>query len=602
MIIQALHRYYQILAEDEKSQIPLYGYCNAKVGYALNISEEGELLDIFPLKEENKNGKKLIPKIFTVPEQKVKSSNIAANFMCGNSTYVLGMDNKSDSQRLEETFKSFKELHYQVLGCAKGRAAKAILAFLKEWDISKARQNDILQDYIEDILKGSNLVFRLDGEMGYLHDDSEIKKLWEEYNSKNRENDIEGQCLVTGETTILSKIHPKITNIKGTFSGGASIVSFNDQAYTSFGKEQNYNAPIGKYAAFTYTTVLKYMLSNVKHKIQKIQIGDATTVFWAESPSSIYLDLAGQLINPIINEETDTNNTIEDIKIKELVQNILQSAKSGKEISANIEKEINPQTKFYILGLSPNAGRISVRFFHRDTFGGFIKKISSHYRDMQIIKESENNKTDIPIKQILWETIPPKSKVKEAQPLLAGAIMRSIITGGMYHQSLYHSILQRVKMDSEIRVNYTRASIIKAYLLRKFNITKNYNLKEGLTVALNEQITNIAYLLGRLFAILEKTQKDAGNETIRTRYFASAMTTPKVVFPILLRLAQHYISKIEYGYINDKRIENIIKEIDYFPSYLSLDEQGVFILGYYHQRVKLWEKKVKENVNLKEEN
>lgn len=121
-------------------------------------------------------------------------------------------------------------------------------------------------------------------------------------------------------------------------------------------------------------------------------------------------------------------------------------------------------------------------------------------------------------------------------------------------------------------------------------------------MALNEQITNIAYLLGRLFAVLEKTQKDAGNETIRARYFASAMTTPKVVYPILLRLAQHYISKIEYGYINDKRIENIIKEIDYFPSYLSLDEQGVFILGYYHQRVKLWEKQIKENVNLKEEN
>jgi CRISPR-associated protein Csd1 len=596
MIIQALHRYYQILMEDEKSRIPTYGYCNTKVGYALNISEKGELLDVFPLKEEGKNGKRLIPKIFTVPEQKVKSSNINANFMCGNSTYVLGIDDKSDAQRLEKTFKSFKKLHYQVLGSAKGKAARAVLAFLEKWDIHKARDHNILQDYLEDILKGSQLVFRLEGETGYLHDDAEIKRLWEVHYSKRDENDTLGQCLVTGEYTIIPKIHLKITNIIGTFPGGASLISFNEKAYESFSKKHNYNAPIGKYAAFTYITVLNHMLSDSKYKIQ---IGDATTVFWAESPSNIYLDLAGQLINPGGTEETD--RSIDDIKITELVGKVLHSARSGKEIPAEVEKEIDPRTRFYILGLSPNLSRISVRFFHRDTFGGFIKKVSSHYRDMETIKEFEQNKTDVPIWQLLRETVSPNSKDKEVQPLLAGALMRSIITGGMYPQSLYHSIIQRVKSDSAIRVNYIRASIIKAYLVRKFSLTKNYNIKEGLTVALNEQWTDVSYLLGRLFAILEKTQKDAGNETIKSRYFTSAMTTPKVTFPVLLRLAQHHISKVKYGYINEKRIEEIINDIEYFPSYLSLEEQGIFILGYYHQRVKLWEKQLREYVSVKEE-
>lgn len=599
MIINALKRYYEILIEDRKKCIPLYGYSCAKVGFTLNISLIGELLDVIPLKVESHNSKKLISRMLIVPEQKVRSSGIASNFMCDNSAYVLGIDNKGKPQRSKEAILAFKELHNDVLRNAKGQAAKAILAFLDNWNIEFARQHPVLKGCLEEVLEGSNLVFRLDGEIGYLHDDLEIKRLWEEYHSKN-ENDIIGQCLITGQSTNIAKLHPVIKNIKKAQSSGASIVSFNANAYESYGKENGCISPMGKYAAFTYATVLNCMLSCKK---QKIQVGDATTVFWAESPEEIYTDLAAELFNPSStqDEKESKNEHKRDMQIEELVKDILLKTKSGMKIN-DLEGKVNTQTKFYILGLSPNASRISIRFFHSDSFGGFLEKTAQHYEDMEIVKEFENNATNIPIWRMLSETISPKSSDKEAKPLLAGAMMRSIISGGMYPESFYNAIMLRVKTDTDIRVNYIRASIIKACLLRKARLTKNKYLEEVLTVSLNEQTNNSAYVLGRLFAVLEKTQRDAGNETLKSRYFASACTTPGTVFPILIRLAQHHISKAEFGFVNDKKIEAIINQIDSFPSHLKLEEQGLFSLGYYHQRVALWQKSTKENEKIKEEN
>ncbi|MDD4047556.1 MAG: type I-C CRISPR-associated protein Cas8c/Csd1, partial [Clostridia bacterium] len=240
MVIKALNRYYDILAEDEKSNIPLYGYSNAKVGFALNISMTGELLDVIPLKVEGSKGKELVPRSMVVPEQAKRSVNICPNFLCDNSTYALGIDNKEKPQRTKDAFKAFKELHYQVLGSAKGQVAKAILAFLDNWNINKTKEHPVLKDCLEEILEGSNLVFRLDGMTGYIHNDLEIKRLWEKYNSRG-EDGLVGQCLITGENTLIAKLHPNIKNVKNAQSSGASLVSFNAPSYESYGKTQSYN-------------------------------------------------------------------------------------------------------------------------------------------------------------------------------------------------------------------------------------------------------------------------------------------------------------------------------------------------------------------------
>lgn len=598
MIINVLNKYYEILSEDEKSGIPLYGYSNAKVGFALNISETGELLDVIPLKVEEQVGKKtkLFLRILKVPEQKLRSSGIAPNFMCDNSTYVLGIDSKGKPQRSKNAYIAFKELHNQVLSSAKGRAAMAVLAFLNNWNIDEARQHPALIDYLEEIIEGSNVVFRLDGQTGYLHNDIEIKRLWEEHNSKS-EDDTLGQCLITGEATSITKLHPNIKNVKDAQSSGASIVSFNAKAYESYGKENGYIAPVSKYAAFAYTTVLNHMLASQK---QKIHVGDATTVFWAESPEEIYTDLAAELFNPSIIQDGKENKNVfkRDVKIEELVKDVLLKAKSGQKIN-DLDGKVNQQTKFHILGLSPNASRVSIRFFHSDSFGRFIEKTAQHYMDMEIVKDFDNKPTNIPLWMLLAETVSPKGRDKDATPLLAGAVMRSIISGTPYPRALFNAIMIRVRADMDDKdnniqkVNYVRVAIIKAYLLRNARIYTNKKLEEVLTVSLNEQTTNSEYLLGRLFAVLEKAQQDANpgiNATIKDRYFASACATPAAVFPILIRLAQHHISKSDYGYTIDRKIEPIMNGLTKFPSHLSLEQQGTFVLGYYHQRVALFQK------------
>lgn len=125
-------------------------------------------------------------------------------------------------------------------------------------------------------------------------------------------------------------------------------------------------------------------------------------------------------------------------------------------------------------------------------------------------------------------------------------------------------------------------------------------------MSLNEQSDHPAYLLGRLFAVLEKVQQEAigdVNASIKDRYFTSACASPASVFPILLRLSQHHISKVNAHY-HDKRIEDILNRLDIeenaIPAHLSLDDQGAFILGYYHQRKDLWTSRKSNNSNISE--
>ncbi len=597
MIIHDLTKYYEILTEDENSHVPSFGFSSAKVGFALNISEKGELLDLISLKVEGNKGKKLVDRMLTVPEQlKRAGTNAPPNFLCDNSKYVLGIDDKGNPQRTKDAFIAFKELHFHVLKEAKGIAAKAVLTFLDNWNIDVADQNPVLNKNLNDLYEGSNIVFRLDGQIGFIHNDEEIKKLWKKNNSKS-ENDVIGQCLITGERTSIARLHPNIKNVKDAQPMGASIVSFNASAYESYGKTQSYNSPVSKHSAFAYSTVLNHMLANQK---QRIQIGDATTVFWAESPEDIYIDLAAELFNPTIKQTEKESKDVykRDTKIEKLVKDVLMRAKSGQKIN-DLEGKIDLQTKFYILGLSPNASRLSIRFFHSDSFGSFVDKTAQHYKDMEIVKDFDHKPDNIPIWMMLGETVSPKSKNKDTSPLLAGAVMRSILNGGAYPTSLFNAVMIRVRADIDDkeknihRVNYIRAAIIKAYLLRNARIQKNTKLEEVLTVSLNEQSTNTDYLLGRLFAVLEKAQQDANpgiNATIKDRYFASASATPAAVFPILLRLAQHHIAKSDYGYAIDRKIESIMNEISKFPSHLTLEQQGTFVLGYYHQRVAFYQK------------
>ncbi len=258
------------------------------------------------------------------------------------------------------------------------------------------------------------------------------------------------------------------------------------------------------------------------------------------------------------------------------VRLFLEAARDGKQLPG-IE---DPELQFFILGLSPNASRLSVRFRHVSTVGDISSKIGQHFRDLAIVR-SERDPEFPGMWQLLKETA-VQGRTENIPPLLAGAMMRSVLTGTAYPQSLLSALIGRIRADQAL--NYMRAAMIKACLNRKRRI--HFNLKE-VSMSLDRESTSIAYRLGRLFAVLEKAQKDAipgANTTINDRFYGSASATPSVVFPQLLRLAQHHLQKAEYGGRTDKMIEEIMQGIEKFPTHLSLDDQGMFAVGYYHQR------------------
>ena len=557
MILQALNNYYERLKDSADVDIPSLGFSSQKIHFALMLNREGNLLQVLDLRETQ--GKRLLPKQLTVPEAVLRAVNIAANFMWDNTGYVLGADNKGKPERSLRTFETFKKLHHDIGEDVDDEGMVAVLRFLDSWNPANAQEFE----YWKDMVGGANLVFQLDGEFGYIHDRPKIKDVWLKHYSENR-SEIVATCLVSGEKAPIARLHPKIKGVRGSQSMGAAIVSFNLDAFISYGKEQSFNAPVGEEITFNYTTALNHLLRFDSR--QKIQIGDAATVFWTERKSPLE-GFMGLILSP-----QDDSGDIKEIR------DYLSAIREGKKLPKEIG---DTDMKFYIMGLSPNASRLSIRFWHVSTVKDISAKIGQHFRDLSIIKNYNSDPEFPGIWQLLKETAVLR-KSENISPVLSGSIMRSIMTGAAYPQSLMTAIIGRIRADQQI--NYLRVAMIKACLVRKYRINQ---ISKEVTMALDKESTNVAYRLGRLFAVLEKAQRDAipgANTTIKDSFYGSASATPRTVFPRLLRLAQHHIQKAEYGRNTDKMIEEIMQDIQMFPAHLSLDDQGLFAIGYYHQR------------------
>lgn len=578
MILQSLMQYYESLAEEGK--VPRMGWCHAKVSCAIDLNEDGQVKAIIPLKESEMFGKKevWVPKQMNVPQMVVRSSGISANFLCDNSKYMLGIDSKGTSQRIKECFMAARDKHCSILQDSEGRMAKAIIRYFETWNPDNADVNPVIKAHWEDLTDGGNLIFCLKSE--YAQEDEEIKKIWHIY-QENNSGLVDGICLVTGEKAEISRIHRGIKGVPGAQSSGAALVSFNAPAFESYGKEQSYNAPVGKYAEFAYTTALNYLLSD---KNYTFRLGDSMVVYWAESAQTQYQDLLKNFLNPGIDNQ------------KEL-EKVFGNLKNGLAVDID-DVKIDLNQRFYILCLAPNAARLSIRFFYENSFGNILTNLSKHYERMAIVKPEWKNEY-LSIQEMLTETGNNKLKDKKLVSNMASLVLRDILMDDRYPTGLYTEVLARIRAEQG-GITYGRAAIIKAYLI------KNYNMKEGEKyMGLNEKCNEQAYVLGRLFAILELIQKDANpgiNSTIKDRYFNSACATPASVFPILIKLKNSHLKKIERGSTGlkiqyEKTITELMGKLNMaetqigFPRRLSLEEQGKFMLGYYHQVQKRYEKK-----------
>lgn len=604
MILQSLARYYDILADDPETDIAPRNFSLANVSFAVVLSREGDLISLLSLFEEVPRGKRMVerPKRMFVPQHVKRSSGVKSNFLCDNSAYVFGISEKDETKPdySRKRSEAFQTLNLPLLTHAGSVPARAVCTFLENHDPAHARKHPEIQRHIDTLLQGGNLVFMVDG--AFVHNDHDVQAVWGTY--KEAEEAEYAQCLVTGETAPVERLHASLKGVRGANSTGATLVGFNARAYESYGREQGMNSPVSKRATFAYTTALNHLLSR-ENETPSITLGDTTVVYWAESDDKAYRDVFMGLFDPTFVEVDEEPMPGRDGPAERRLKVVARKIKRGQPLDVDSLMEgLDPTTRFYVLGLAPNAARVSVRFFHADLFVNFIERIMRHYDDLSMIKEFDNQRTYLTVRDVVGETISKKASNPRASPLLAGAIFRAILTGAPYPAGLYSAVLTRIRADQDDRqkhvskIGYQRAAIIKACLLRKYRNQPEHPLQEVLQMSLNEESKRPAYVLGRLFAVLEKVQKEAIpglNATIKDRYFTTACASPASVFPVLLRLSQHHISKAAYGYVSDRRIQDILDLLDIetnpIPTRLNLDEQGGFILGYYHQRAAFYRKR-----------
>lgn len=569
MLLQSLVKLYE--AWVDKGEIEKLGWNPVKISYGISLDEEGNVDEIIHLKTNAPKGNKEIPSLISLPMPVKRSVGVASNFLYDNATYVFGYDNSNKPDRAKQCFDCFRSVGNKVLENSDDEFSTVIKKFLQKDYSEFENLTDLLTELnctettVDDILnKGANLLLM---PLGKFSTDS--KTICESWNSYYEHSDApKGVCLVTGKDDHIAKLHPVIKNIRGAQAAGASLVSFNATAFNSYGKENGYNAPVSEYAAFAYTSALNKLVSDNDHRIFA---GDTTVVCWTEDGESAYQDVFAGIFN-----------SDDEVKQKDL-RNTIVSIVNGNEVKWE-GIPLNPSNNFYILGISPNSARLSVRFFIQNTFGKVMENLLRNQQRMEMVKPGFEKFNYIPLWRILGETVNKKSRDKKCKPHLAGDVLNSIINDYNYPSTLYYGILGRI--SAEQNINWVKASVLKAYLL------KNYDskYKEEITVDYNENSNNKAYLLGVLFSNLEEIQNTANpgiKSTIRDRYFTAASSTPSRVFPILIDLAQNHIKKIPNvgAKVNCQKMltKTMAKLGDKFPNRLKLDEKGMFQLGYYQR-------------------
>ncbi len=588
MILQALHRLYERRAtsDDPARRLAPIGFEPKKIPFILELDREGRLIQIRDTRVIE--GKKKIARAELIPQSVKKTSGVAANLLWDTAEYVLGAVTEikgktSKPARIAEQHAAFwARIHALPAAVLEDAGVGAVVKFLDALDQQTLAR---LPEWEEIRTTNPLLSFQLAGDNGLVCQRPAVRAAWlDEFTAAEPD----GLCLVTGEAAPIERLHSAVKGVSGAQRSGANIVSFNLDAFNSYGKTQGQNAPVGKPAAAMYTTALNSLLARGSR--QRVQVGDASTVFWSEERTALEDDFYLVFGEPAKDDPSQGTD-----RVKALYESFL----SGKYAQVH-----DADTRFYVLGLAPNAARIAVRFWHVDTVAGLSGRITQHFRDIAIT-HAPNELDSLSLQRLLESCGTPSKNGIKVPPSFSGEVIRAILGGIPYPRTVLQAAVRRCRTEQAKKdkagkpapnVSYERAAIIKASLNRL--IRDRRTGEREFTVPLDETNTNTAYRLGRLFAIFEKAQILAAdrdlNRTIRDSFFGAAMTSPRSVFPRLVKLNEHHIRDLRRDAVRRSRaawVESMIGAIGWeleaeraFPAVLALEDQGRFAIGYYHQR------------------
>lgn len=576
MILQALKEYYERKAADPDSGIAPPGWEKKELPFLIVISPDGEkVVNI----EDTRSfvGKKLVAKSFLVPQGVKRSSGIAANFLWDNVEYATGEFCKGEMLRIQEQHNAFIKLLQN--SAEHSETICIVLKLLNQNNLSE--QLNSFEIWQEAKKECAFISFKIQGHQDPVFRADDVIRI---VRQKKVSDQKQIRCLISGESDTMQLLHPAIKGVQNTNTTGGNIVSFNMKSVESYGKSQGANAPAGERAVFAYTTALNHLLG--KDSTQKLQIGDATTIFWADKPCELE-NTAPLFFNEAPKDDPDRHT--------EQIRALFRSMDNGSLVTTNAS------TRFYVLGLSPNAARISIRFWYYGTVPEMAERFRQYFDDLSIC-HSENQQDHLSLWRLLCSTA-QQGESKNISPNLAGAIMRAVLEGLPFPDTLLNAVLQRIKADSknDKLYFYPRAKLIKAYLNRKYRVSNPKN-ERSISMSLDLENNNIGYRLGRLFATLEKIQTEANpgiNATIRERYYAAASSIPVTVFANLMRLKNHHLTKLDpgRGHFFERLLGEILGEIKSVPAHLDMNDQGCFAIGYYHQNQAFYTKTNKNENN-----
>lgn len=596
MILKELVNCYDLMMNSDKFDVADNNSSAENVSFKLIIGEDGLIKQILDLREKKKSISMIVPYRF----QGRTGSAIVPYFLYDNAKYLLGCEfdkNSLELVKFDKHIEASKKLHMEILDNSNSKYRLILERFFDNHN-----QNiEIVKEKDMDVLQGGFSVLCLENELKCIHEQEEIREIFRLYRESKSDGEkiVKGTCLINGEKDItIARTHTAIKGILGSSSSGAMLVSFNGDSFESYGKTQSYNASTSTYNEFKYTTALSKLLSS---KDNKLYLSGNTIVFWSDK---IGCREEGSFLVFIADEYNDNSEVEYNQEGVDEIESIIKLIKQGKTVDLN-KINLDDSANMYILGLYGSKSRIFVRFWFKNSMLDFIKLSNKHFGDTQLIRKNTLNKNHhiyeevgVKISSIL-KTITPYGKVENTPNTLVNSLFKSVLMGTIYPISVYNQILGRIRAEAgeKFVINHTRVSFIKGYLKRYYRLKKFRDKEEEVTVSLNTKSTNVAYNLGRIFAILEKIQMDSNNgSNIREKYLSAASSTPKSIFPNLLNLAQHHIAKIKkegstnFNYY-DKMIGEILLNVNEFPAIFSSDEQGMFILGYYHQREDIYTSK-----------